>query len=263
MVQRKAIPWPQLAEGRGAAGELPKAYRVEGTPSFYVLDRAGRIFARLNSANELESQLKEALATPAGAPPRQPRDAWQRPLEVMDALGISAGMQTADVGAGGGYFTLHLAARVGPSGRVLAQDIDAKVLEQLRAKARQENFPQVETVLGTEDDPRLPANSLEAVLIVDAYHEFLQPAAMLTGVFRSLKEGGRLGILDFSGPLAKPRTEYNERHDIPAELVIEEAARIGFRLRSFGPEFVRTQGQRGGSYLLIFEKPTAKSGESR
>ncbi len=253
------MPWPQLFDGRGFDGEVAKLYRVPGTPTIYVIDRAGRIFSRLNSARTLETELAQALALPAAAPPRQARDRWQRPFDVMDRMGLSAGSRVADIGAGGGYFTWHLATRVGASGRVFAVDIEEDALSRLRERITRDGLTQVEAVRGETNDPKLPAVSLDAVLTVDAYHEFREYDAMLVAIYRALKPGGRFAVIDHTGPLARPRTEYHSRHNIPAELVIEDAARAGFRLRLFDLEFVREgEGTAGQfNYLLIFEKKKA------
>src|SRR5262245_19380289 len=108
------------------------------------------------------------------APPQDDwkvRDSWQHPEKVMDALGIKAGATVADVGAGEGYFTFRLAARVGPAGKVYAEDILEDRLEQIRALASKRKLAQIETVLGTTDDPRLPAGQMDVALVVNAYHE--------------------------------------------------------------------------------------------
>ncbi len=256
MAKRLVMPWPQLFDGKGLAGEIAKRYRVQGTPQLYVMDRAGRIFSRLNSARELERELAQAVLLSSSAPARSPRDQWQRPYDVMDRMGVRAGSRVADIGAGQGYFTWHLAARVGTTGRVFAVDIAENTITRLRERITGDGLTQVEAVRGETNDPKLPADSLDAVLTVDAYHEFREYEAMLAAIFRALKPGGLLAVIDHSGPLARPRSEYHNRHNIPAELIIEDAARAGFRLRFFDPEFAR-DGQRAtgqANYLLIFEK---------
>src|SRR5687767_5130865 len=97
------------------------------------------------------------------------RDEWQRPAEVMDALGAKPGRRVADIGCGFGYFTFRLAARVGAEGKVYAVDIDEEAVDKVRRRKESEKLAQVEPILGKSDDPRLP-NDLDAVLIVDTYH---------------------------------------------------------------------------------------------
>src|SRR6478672_7459152 len=98
------------------------------------------------------------------------RDAWQRPDQIMDALGIADGSVVADMGAGGGWFSVRLARRVGPRGRVYAEDIQAQMIAAIRARVDREHLSNLVTVLGTVDDPRLP-QGIDAVLIVGSFHE--------------------------------------------------------------------------------------------
>jgi predicted methyltransferase len=182
------------------------------------------------------------------------RDAWQRPGEVMDALGAKPGSRVADIGCGFGYFTFRLAARVGAEGKVYAVDIDEGAIDRVRRRKEGEKLEQVEPILGKSDDPRLP-NDLDAVLIVDTYHEFREYDRMMQAVFRALKPGGRLVIIDGEGPAGKPRTEYHRLHTIPAELVREEVARNGFVFKEGRPGFYDEEyGKK--FYFLIFERPT-------
>jgi ubiquinone/menaquinone biosynthesis C-methylase UbiE len=237
------------------AGEVPKAFRVADYPFFYLLDRSGRIAARFESVKEVEDHLQEVLATPEAAPRRELRDTWQRPARVMDALGVEAGSSVADVGSGEGYFTLRLAARVGPKGRVFAVDIDEKALGRLKERAQGSKLAtQVEIVHGAENSPKLPPESVDAILIVDSYHEFREYDAMLRGIFRALKPGGRLGILDNSDGLGRPRAEYQERHRLPVEILIGDAVRHGLRLKFFEPDFAGPPRE-AKMYYIIFEKP--------
>lgn len=182
------------------------------------------------------------------------RDAWQRPQEVMDALGIAAGSVVADIGAGNGYFTFHLAARVGPHGKVCAVEIDAEALEKIRDRAHRDKLTQVEAVLGASDDPRLPAAALDAVLIVNAYHEMRNYDAMLAALHRALKPGGQLGIIDATTNAGEKRETYFSRHRVPAEVVRAEAERHGFRFLRKAPGFLRARDNRR-FWFLVFDKP--------
>jgi predicted methyltransferase len=185
------------------------------------------------------------------------RDEWQRPGEVMDALGAKPGRRVADIGCGFGYFTFRLAARVGAEGKVYAVDIDQEAVDKVRRRKDSEKLEQVEPILGESDDPRLP-NDLDAVLIVDTYHEFREYDQMMQAVFRALKPGGRLVIIDGEGPSGKPRTEYHRLHTIPSELVREEVARNGFDLKESRPGFYDEEyGKK--FYFLIFERPLPNS----
>ena len=182
------------------------------------------------------------------------RDKWQRPQEVMDALEIAPGSVVADVGSGSGYFTFHLAARVGPTGKVYAVDINREVLENIRRRAEKEARERIETILGAQDDPRLPAATLAVALIVNAYHEMRRYDAMLEGLLRALKPGGRLGIIERVAAPGEERKVYFRRHRMPEELVREDAVRNGFRFLRSEPGFLRPRGKKE-FYFLIFEKP--------
>ncbi len=128
---------------------------------------------------------------------RSNREQEEAPQAALDAIGVVKGMLIADVGAGTGYFSIRLAQRVGPAGSVYAEDIQPEMLTRLREKARVEKINNIETVLGTESDPRLPAGKLDIVLLVDVYHEFSQPQEMLRAIRASLKPDGRLITLEY------------------------------------------------------------------
>jgi predicted methyltransferase len=181
------------------------------------------------------------------------RDAWQRPAEVFDGLGVKPGHRVADIGCGSGYFTFRLAARVGAEGKVFAVDIDPQAINKVRQRKDRENLDQVEPILGESDDPNLP-DHLDSVLIVDTYHEFREYDRTMQAVFRALKPGGRLVIIDGESPSGRPRTEYHRLHTIPPELVREEVARQGFTYLESRPGFYDAEyGKK--MYFLIFEKP--------
>ena len=182
------------------------------------------------------------------------RDKWQRPAEVLDALGLKPGSFVADVGAGDGYFAFHLAARVGSLGRVYAEDILEDELAKIRSRKAKQGLGQIETILGTPSDPRLPAETLDAILVVNAYHEMPEFDAMLQGMYGALKPGGLLAIIDAQDEPGQPRSVYRERHTLPAEIVREDAARHGLRFQRELPGFSNPESKRKYHFLL-FEKP--------
>lgn len=183
------------------------------------------------------------------------RDAWQRPAEVFDALGVKPGHRVADIGCGSGYFTFRLAARVGPEGKVYAVDIEQKAIDKVRQRKEREALGQVEPILGASSDPHLP-DDLDSALIVDSYHEFREFDRMMEAAFRALKPGGRLVIIDGEAPSGRPRTEYHRLHSIPAELVREEIVRNGFVFKGSRPGFYDEEyGKK--MYFLVFERPAA------
>jgi predicted methyltransferase len=182
------------------------------------------------------------------------RDAWQRPEEVMDELGLRSGSVVGDVGCGTGYFTFHFAARVGATGKVYAEDIDADVLRKIQARLQTEHLKQIDTIHGTPDDPMLPRGTLDIILITNAYHEMKDFDGMLQSMYRALKPGGVLGIIDHEAEPGRSRTDYQEHHRIPEQMVREDLARNAFHFLRKEPGFESTQS--GKKYFfLIFEKP--------
>ncbi|HEV2299406.1 MAG TPA: methyltransferase domain-containing protein [Candidatus Acidoferrales bacterium] len=178
------------------------------------------------------------------------RDAWQRPAEVMDALGAKPGSVVADIGAGPGYFTFRLAARVGPQGKVYAEDILKERLDSIRERAARENLAQITTILGGANDPHLPTGSLDAALVVNAYHEFRDYDAMLQGIFRALKPGGLFAVIDCPADAGQPRESYYSRHHIPEEMVRGDLARNGFHFVRELPGFTDSESSRSYFFLL-------------
>lgn len=183
------------------------------------------------------------------APPD--RDDWQQPDRIMDAVGIAEGDRVADVAAGGGWFTVRLARRVGPNGRVYAEDIQKPMIAAIDRAIALYGLKNVTPILGTPTDPMLP-RGLHAVLIVNLYSQLGDPVAvahcalcdLLKKVRESLAPNGRLGIVDFKkdgagGP--GPELEFR----VEPDLIIRDAAGAGLALRS-QETFLRYQ------YLLIF-----------
>jgi ubiquinone/menaquinone biosynthesis C-methylase UbiE len=161
----------------------------------------------------------------------------------MDHLRIGEGSVVADLGAGGGWFTIRLARRVGPNGKVYAQDVQPEMINSISRRLEREGLgDRVQTVLGTPVDPRLPA-PVDVVLIVDAYHEMDDPVTLLRNVRTSLKPGGRVGIIEFTKAGYGPGPPMEERVD--PEKVILDAKAAGLRLESRG-DFIRYM------YLLMF-----------
>ncbi len=123
------------------------------------------------------------------------RDRIHQPNKVMDAAGLREGMVIGEVGAGSGYFTFHLARRVGDSGKVYANDISRSALDSLMSRSRQEGLSNIETILGESRDPLLPMG-LDMVFIVNAFHDIAHPVPLLNSLARSLKPGAAVVIVD-------------------------------------------------------------------
>ena len=173
------------------------------------------------------------------------RGEWQQPDRVMDALLIADGFRVADVGAGGGWFTIRLARRVGPQGRVYAEDIQPEMIVSIEQRVKREDLANVEIRSGTASDPNLPKR-LNAVLMVDTYPQIREPIVMLTSIAASLAPNGKLGIVEFKPDGAGgPGPDLAER--ISPDVIKRQAAAAGLKLLSH-ETFLKYQ------YLLIFGK---------
>jgi predicted methyltransferase len=174
------------------------------------------------------------------------REGWQRVPDVIKALGIGEGSAVADVGAGGGFFTVRLAKLVGPKGRVFAVDVDKGVTRELRQRVESEKLSNVEVIQGAVDDPELPAGTLDAVLIVNAYHEMTEHQAMLGHIRQALKPGGRLVLVEPNRPSQTGRT----REDLALDHLID-------------PDSVRQDLKEAGFEVIDFQELFAKQNNLR
>lgn len=216
----------------------------------------GPLTARCLLAPGLALLLPLVLQAPEHREEEANRDQWQHPEAVMDAVGIRAGSHVADIGAGSGYFTFHLARRVGALGRVYAVEIQPVALADLDARASAAGLTQISSVFGTITDPRLPPESLDVVLVVNTYHELTEFDAMLEGFRRALKPGGLLAIIDRDAPPNNSRETYFRRHRLPSEVVRDDALSHGFRFLRSELGFTDPKSWYDSHwYFLIFQKP--------
>ena len=125
------------------------------------------------------------------------RDAWQRPDDVVAALGLRAGMTVADVGAGTGYFTVGLARAV-PDGQIIATDLEPDMVRYLAERAQREHLPNIRAVQAGADDPNLPPGSVDRILVVDVWHHLGDRARYAAGLAAALRPGGQLAVVDFT-----------------------------------------------------------------
>src|SRR6185437_3442651 len=159
---------------------------------------------------------------------RPERAAEEHPDQALDALQIKPGMVVADVGAGTGYMTLRLAKRVGPTGIVYGEDIQPEMLRMLHRNAAAAKLDNIQLVLGTESDPKLPAGKLDLILLVDVYHEFSQPQRMLDHMRTALKPDGRLVLLEYRKE--DPTIPIRPLHKMSVQEVKTEVEAEGFKL---------------------------------
>jgi ubiquinone/menaquinone biosynthesis C-methylase UbiE len=166
------------------------------------------------------------------------RDRAGEAEQVMELAGVKPGMQVADVGAGEGYYTVRLSRAVGPTGRVLAEDIVADVRDRLSDRVQREALDNVAVKLGSADNPMLPAHSFDRVFLVHMYHEVTSPYAFLWHLRESLKPGGLVVVVDSNRPV--------ERHGIPP-------AQLGCEFAALGLEPVKTSLlDESDAYFLAF-----------
>jgi predicted methyltransferase len=158
--------------------------------------------------------------------------------KVVTLAGVKPGMWVADVGAGEGYYSVRLSPVVGKRGRVLAEDIQADVTDQLAQRVQRQGLDNVAVMLGEPDDPRLPAHSLDRVFLVHVYHEVTSPYAFLWHMRESLKPGGLVIVVDADRP--------PQRHGIPPANLRCEFAAVGFEMRAFQPI------ENGDAYFAAF-----------
>ncbi|MCX6596433.1 MAG: methyltransferase domain-containing protein [Acidobacteria bacterium] len=179
---------------------------------------------------------------------RSEREIEEMPDTALTSIGVKEGMTVADVGAGSGYFTVRLSRKVGAAGKVYANDIQPEMLRLLRQRLAKAQFTNIETVLGTEADPKLPAKSQDLILMVDVYHEFAQPQKMLRKLREALKDDGRLVLLEYrkEDPWVPIRPEH-KMSVAEAKLEVEDE---GFLLDSVKKDLPR-------QHILIFKKALA------
>lgn len=161
------------------------------------------------------------------------RAAWQKPDEIMDALHVAEGSVVADIGAGAGWFTIRLARRVGPNGKVYAEDVQRLMIGAIKRRVDREGLQNVETRLGSESDPNLPAAALDAVLMVDSYHEVDVDlrVALLRSFAKTLKPRGLIGIVNWKPGRGGPGPD----EDVPrvgSETLEADARKAGLKVRS-------------------------------
>lgn len=213
-----------LAMLAGCDGGPPRATRTQAAPvgPFPAPDRpVSPIISSRWSTEEARDRLHEAA-------------------EVMEKAGIAPGMSVADIGAGEGYYTVRLARRVGPHGRVLAEDIVPDVRDALARRVSRDQLDNVSVRLGDPNDPKLPGNSFDRILLVHMYHEIAQPYEFLWRMRPSLREGGQVIVVDAN------RTTQN--HGTPPALLKCEFAAVGYRLVRM------TAMPSAGGYLAVFER---------
>jgi SAM-dependent methyltransferase len=181
---------------------------------------------------------------------RPERETEENVEGALNAIGLKPGMTVAEVGAGTGYVALRMAKRVGPSGKVYANDLQPEMLDLLRNNAAKAGLKNVETVLGDETDPKLPTGQIDLIILVDVYHEFSQPQKMLQGIRAALKPDGRLVQLEYRKE--DPAVPIQPDHKMSVAEARTEVEAEGFKL---GPVIETLPRQ----HILIYTKAAARA----
>jgi ubiquinone/menaquinone biosynthesis C-methylase UbiE len=179
---------------------------------------------------------------------RPERDVEEQPNTLIEALKFKPGDVVADIGAGSGYFTFRIAPKLGKDGKVLAVDIQPEMLDIIRKRMKETGITNVEPVLGTVTDPKLPSNSVDLILMVDVYHEFDHPWEMTDAMIRGLKPGGRIVFVEYR--LEDP--------NVPIKLVHKMSeVQVRREMSIFPVRFVETLRMLPRQHVIVFRKQVA------
>ncbi len=220
-----------VSAGASDAGyEVRQAQHAEGSGRFYL----GREIARVGETPDVTEWLE-----------RPGREAEEFPTRLIEALELAPGDEVADIGAGTGYFTFRMAAKV-PDGTVFAVDIQQAMLDMIRERMDAEGVANIQPVLGTETSPNLPPASIDLALVVVSYHEFSHPREMMEHVVEALKPGGRFVLVEYRG----------EDPTVPVSAVrrMSEAQAIK-EMRAVGLRWQQTKDILPQQHFMVFEKP--------
>lgn len=176
---------------------------------------------------------------------RRDREGEEKPSLVLQHLDVEPGDVIADIGAGSGYFSILLAPLV-PEGRVIAQDIQQEMLDFVEGRKKLSGTPNVETLLGSIEDTRLPEGEVDLVIMVDAYHEFSHPREMMESIVKGLAPGGRVVFVEYRGE--DPTVPIKPLHKMTVKQVSAEMAAVGL-------EFVEVRDFLPIQHFLVFRKP--------
>ncbi len=167
-----------------------------------------------------------------------PQQAWwfyrpervetEKPEELLEVLGIKKGDTVADIGAGPGFFSLRAAQHVGATGKVFAVDVQQEMIDGLRRMAQKSGLENIVPILGSADDPKLPANAVDAVLIIISYHEFSHPAEMMHHIYAAMKPDARMLLVEYKAE--DPNSRVSPAHKMSATDILREVSGFGFRL---------------------------------
>lgn len=209
-------------------------------------------FAQVAADANAGYKTAEGRATVAKALNDPDRAERQKPRDIVDALDLKPGSSVADVGTGTGFMLPYLSHAVGDTGHVYGEDIQSDFLDTAKMKAKLNRLGNIEFVLGTDHDPKLPADTLEGVLVLDVYHHFDYPEAMLEHIRDSLLSDGKLVIVEYfkrPGAMRNADPNFAVKHiRLDEDDVIKEVEANGFRLVSTRDLVPKSQ------YMAVFAK---------
>lgn len=230
----RAEPEPKPAD-KAARYEFRRNHDPDGIGKFYMGREIAQVMGHL-AADWLD---------------RPEREREEAPTKLMQALKLRPGDAVADIGAGSGYFTFRLADRVGPKGKVYAVEIQQEMLDIIDKRMKARGVENIDLVLGTEKDPKLPADSVDLVLLVDVYHEFSYPFEMTAAMVRALKPGGRLVFVEYRKE--DPQVPIKLVHKMMEKQVLKEMAPHPLR-------WVGTSEVLPRQHIIVFEKKKPERG---
>jgi ubiquinone/menaquinone biosynthesis C-methylase UbiE len=229
----RAEPEPKPAD-KPARYEYRRDHDPDGIGKFYMGREIAQVMGHL-AADWLD---------------RPEREREEEPAKLMEALAIRPGDAVTDIGAGSGYFTFRLSDRVGPKGKVYAVEIQKEMLDIIARRMKTRGVKNIELVLGTEKDPKLPANSQDLILMVDVYHEFSHPFEMTQAMVRALKPGGRLVFVEYR--LEDPQVPIKLVHKMTEKQVLKEMEPHPLR-------WVKTSEVLPRQHIIVFEKKKSET----
>ena len=185
---------------------------------------------------------------------RASREKEERCTEMLENLGVRAGMTVCDMGCGNGFYSLKLAKLVGKDGKVLAVDIQPEMLELLKKRAAAEGLQNIKPVQGTIADPKLPEGAVDLILLVDVYHEFSHPEQMLRAMRRSLKPKGQIVLVEFR--LEDPDVPIKLLHKMSKEQILKELPPNGYKL-------VKQYDKLPWQHMMFFGKAAESDSQQR
>lgn len=197
----------------------------------YGQEDAGR--AELSAPKPLTKYMGRRIALPMsyhGIPwlNRPERIQEENPEEMLEQLDVKPGMTVCDMGCGDGYYTIELAKRVGPGGKVIAVDIQPEMLQELSRRCQRSDLKNVEMILGEPHNPKLPVGKIDLILMVDVYHEFSNPVEMLDAMRKSLTPDGRIALVEFRGE--DPQVPIKPEHKMTKKQILKEYEANSMRL---------------------------------